>query len=143
MLRIDRAALTCAARDLGLKLDVRPCTGLLHVRNRPTVFVGGRYDGVDVFNPAHMLTVNRNQTADAASRALWHELTHALQCERIGSFPRYQSEYARQLRAAGISASDPDYYGPSGYCTIPFEAEAFAMQARDDLAPLILTSENQ
>jgi hypothetical protein len=122
-LTLDRALLDAAARDLGLKLDVR--CGVERLRNlrRPTVFIGGKYDGVDCFNPAHQIRVNPYQTPEAATASLVHELIHASQCERLGSWPRFDAEYERQLADAGIRRTDDDFY--VRYRTIPFEREAF------------------
>jgi len=123
-LNLDRGLLDAAARDLGLTLPVWPTIERLQDRKRPLVFIGGRYHGPDVIHRAHRLSVNPYQTPEAATRSLVHELVHAAQCERWGSWHRFDSEYERQLRERGITKSDPDFY--HHYREIPFEAEAFA-----------------
>jgi hypothetical protein len=125
-LTVDRGLLDAAARDLGLTLDVRVKVERLRCPARPTAFIGGQYDGIDCYNPAHAIRVNPYQTAEAATSSLVHELVHARQCERIGSWPRFDAEYERQLADAGIRRTDDDFY--VRYREIPFEAEAYAAQ---------------
>jgi hypothetical protein len=100
-LTIDPAALEEARRDLGLSLDTLVEFDVIQSAHART-FTAGRYDGVDPFHGWHRITINERQTTTAASAALWHELTHALQCERIGSWPRYDALYRQQTIDAGL-----------------------------------------
>lgn len=123
-LRVDPTALRQARDDLGLSLDAHiTWEGL----RRTGCVVEGRYNGVDPFHRAHMIALNPNLTTLRASAALWHELTHALQTERTGSYPRFVTEYNRQLAELGLHPADPAYY--TKYRAIPYEAEAWSATA--------------
>lgn len=125
MLRVDFPRLEEAQTDLGLRLDVRVMFERLKpLREADGVAVHGRYTGVDAFHAWHNVWVHKYLTTAAANAALWHELVHALQCERIGSYPRFDSEYRRQQRDV------PALYGTSAYYRLyrcmPYEQEAWA-----------------
>lgn len=127
-----------AQSDLGLTLPVRVM--FQRIPASPGSFVSGKYTGIDVFHNWHNILIHRNQTVAAASAALWHELQHALQCERAGGWPRFWSEYQRQWKEAGVSCSYSD-----DYRRIPYEAEAWNMTAlaRDGaLAKLVCEAED-
>lgn len=125
---VDHEALCEAQSDLGLTFPARVKWEALRPRKQHRdAVVLGRYNGVDPFNPAHAISLNPNSTTVRASATLWHELTHALQAERLGSYPRFESEHARQLRCIGVRPSDPDYY--VRYSAIPLEQEANAATA--------------
>lgn len=124
-LKIDFPALDRARSDLGLRLDVRTIVDVLTCpKSVERTFVAGRYTGIDPFHGWHNVYVNERQTTPAASASLWHELTHAMQCERLGSWLRFDAEYQRQVRDLAIP------YGAAGYWTayrdMPLEAEAWA-----------------
>jgi hypothetical protein len=118
---VDHDALREAESDLGLTFPARITWEKLRARTQDAMVLG-RYNGIDPFHPAHNIALNPNLTTRRASATLWHELTHAMQAERLGSFARFDSEYARQLRAIGLHVSHPDYY--ARYVSIPLEAEA-------------------
>lgn len=68
----------------------------------------------------HIITIVPGIPADLASACIWHELTHALQCERHGGSPldwhaAIKDSYNPVRRAGG-----------DAYLTHPIEAEAFA-----------------
>ena len=121
--RVNPDALRRARGDLGLTLDVRVKFERLRGRGQNSVALG-RYNGTDPYNPAHQISLNPNQTVRAVNASLWHELMHARQCERIGSWPRFDSEYARQCRAV---VTDPDAFYTQ-YRAAPWESEAYAEQ---------------
>jgi hypothetical protein len=125
---IDYDALRVAESDLGLTLPARVTWEKLRAR-QPNATVLGRYNGIDVFHPMHRIALNPNARAARCNATLWHELTHALQAERLGGYARFDSEYSRQLKALGIHPGHADYY--ERYTSIPLEQEA---NAATDLA---------
>lgn len=127
-LAIDSTALDQARADLGLVLDVRVIPEkLTSTKLDPDTFVQGRYTGVDPFHGWHNIYVHKNLVPKVASAALWHELTHAVQCERWGSYPRFDAEYKRQQRELGVPYGSAEYF--RRYVNMPFEAEAWSATA--------------
>lgn len=120
----DSARLDEACADLGLSLDVRIIFERLRCKSDRNTFVAGRYTGVDVFQNWHNVWLNPNQTTASINASLWHELTHAMQCERVGSFPRWDSLYQAQSAELGIPYGAPGYF--EAYVEMPFEQEAWS-----------------
>ena len=118
---VDQHALDVARADLGLSFDVRVM--LTHIRGPKNCVILGRYSGIDPFHSWHNVTVNPNATLSSVNATLWHELTHARQCEREGSFPRWDSLYRQQQAELGVPYGDPAYF--NAYRAMPFEAEAW------------------
>lgn len=117
----DHSALETARYDLGLSLDVRII--IERLKGPRGAFVAGRYTGTDPFHGWHNVWINPNQTVAAANASLWHELVHALQCERLGSWPRFDSEYRRQQAELGIPYGAEGYF--DAYVNMPLEQEAW------------------
>lgn len=115
-LTVDSTALDQARSDLGLVLDVRVIFERLQPTRKEHDACHGRYTGIDPFHSWHNCWVHKWITVEAANAALWHELTHALQCERTGSYAVWQSAYFGYDRSIGYAAN-------------PFEVEAFAATA--------------
>ena len=75
----------------------------------------------------HLITASARMTAVAASRTIWHELTHAMQYEKD---PRYYTEqYAKELTVAKRLVANGIPYAQA-YRMISFEIEA---KANEDL----------
>lgn len=107
-----------AARQMGLHLPVRV---ELHAECG-TQSKGGY---VGIFNGTHRIRVRVGKTKfrvgamvrfseESACATMWHEMTHALQCERdfggssVDAFEHYDSDIKKRLREAGL---DPDSFG--------------------------------
>jgi hypothetical protein len=107
-----------AARQMGLRLPVRIELHAECGRSSKGGYVG-------VFNGTHRIRVRVGKakfrvgatvrfTEAAACATLWHEMTHALQCERdfdgnsAEAFEHYDSDIRSRLREAGL---DPDSFG--------------------------------
>src|SRR4051794_40539562 len=82
---IDRQALQRACLELGLHYSVR-------ITPRRLRFKRGSYHGLGYAPPSrgratdypqHQIMLASNVSASQASASLWHELTHARQCERF------------------------------------------------------------
>lgn len=71
----------------------------------------------------HYITIAARLTVDQASRAIWHELTHAAQYQNI---PDYRERYARELRDAKRAAARTGLPLSNVYRMISFEREASA-----------------
>ncbi len=67
----------------------------------------------------------KDQGCHKSTVTLFHEMTHVLQAERLGSFARFKVEHLRQAREAGVTAllTDGFEYGRR-YNSIPYEIEA-------------------
>lgn len=88
--RIDRAAIAEAAEILELTAEVY----VMHTTGRQTL---AAYYGLDRYKK-HVVTLSRLLDADSASRALWHELTHASQRQRFGSDKEWHAAYKAESR---------------------------------------------
>lgn len=90
----------------------------------------GQYLGLTPNNTHHI--VHGPERLDARLHGLLvHELVHASQCEREASAWHYRQEYSRQLREAGLDPKGPtDDAFYTAYRAIPFEREAYYVQAR-------------
>ena len=71
----------------------------------------------------HYVTVSARMTVEAASRTLWHELTHAAQNERV---PDWAQRYAAEMEQARYAATFHRTDIASTYGEISFEVEARA-----------------
>lgn len=127
--KINEWALDRARRALGLKRDV-----LVKFEDLGDD-TAAKYCGPDVFHGWHVIRINTRGRIDAMACFLAHELMHARQCERAGSWHRFEAIYRHQLRAAGISPRDRDFY--ARYREIPFEVEAYRYQYLDPHPDLI------
>lgn len=122
-LGLDDEAVASALLRLGLTqpvsivievIDPREVDGSHH---DPNMMVGGYYvhdDELDI----HMIVLDARLTEDDASNTLWHELTHALQCERDfrGCGSEFHTESHRQDYANGPieveARSMAEYWAP-------------------------------
>jgi hypothetical protein len=71
----------------------------------------------------HLITVSARMTPEAASRTLWHELTHAMQYERDPEY--YSKQYAKELANVKRLVANGVPYAQA-YRLISFEVEAKA-----------------
>ncbi|MGI9116011.1 MAG: hypothetical protein ACR2JV_00030 [Gaiellales bacterium] len=148
--RVDEEALDRARAHLGIEVPVR-------VRRMKGKALRGRYHGIELTPDAprdleviatmsdaevnammfHKITAAVRLTPELASRALWHELTHAAQYERDPD--RYLAEYHRESRTAKAIAKRTRTPYARVYKHISFETEAKANEGlHDDLFPLAL-----
>lgn len=72
----------------------------------------------------HKITISTRLTPEAASRALWHELTHAAQYQRDPDY--YVEQYAKELKQARAIAASGVMPFTKAYRLISFEIEAKA-----------------
>lgn len=87
--RVDQRALRAAIETLGLKLPVKiRYNGRVGQTNGNYTFRGGYHD----------IMLKTYHTADQASSTLWHELTHAMQSERVGGTLGTWAEYRKGQR---------------------------------------------
>jgi hypothetical protein len=141
--RVDDEALARACERLGLIARVV-------VRRVSTRNLAGRYHGIRIPDEApsdpeevarmsdeeidgwmhHLITISSTLTPAAASRALWHELTHAAQFERDPEL--YSREYKREQREARALGRQGVPYA-AAYRSISFEVEAKANEELHDL----------
>lgn len=126
-LHAHRESLDDACSQLRVRKPVIVKFEVLRCPQNPNAFVQGQYDGLDLYQGIHFIRINPRQTTLGATAALWHELTHAHQVERHGSFIGWQWEYDRQIRQLGIPYGAPGYF--EAYRECPFEAEAWAATA--------------
>lgn len=134
--RIDRANLRQAIEVLGIRhpVEIKQTSrvGNQQGRHRPTPTGGQVYiRGGKVYNPdtatglKHSITVKSYLTPEEAGRTLWHELTHAMQAERIEGTP------AQVLRALHAQYRDGTPYRHK-----PMEVEARSFGSWNDDCPL-------
>lgn len=76
----------------------------------------------------HLIRVNPNADPIKANFFLWHELGHALQCERLGA-ATLRAQYDKDLVEAGFSENFKamaiqDEEEVAKYNSLPFEVEA-------------------
>jgi hypothetical protein len=147
---IDNIAL--AAQHLGIAVPVE-------VRRSATRKLLGRYHGIRLHDDAprdpdviatmsddylntlmhHHITVSARLTPEAASRVIWHEMTHAAQYERDPDY--YVSQYAAELRDAKRLAALTGQPFDRFYRMISFEIEAKANEGNHyKLYPLSLAN---
>ena len=150
--RVDEAALDRARAHLGIDVPVR-------VRRMKGKALRGRYHGIkllpeaprdpaaiaatpdDVLNGLmyHHITIALRLTPEFASRALWHELTHAAQYERDPD--GYVAGYTRQAQQAKAFARRTRTRYAQVYRGISYETEAKANEGlHADVGPLTLAN---
>ena len=135
--RPDERNILIAAEHLGISVGIV-------VRRSATRRLLGRYHGIKLTRDAirdaavvatmrdedvdkmmfHYITVSARLTPDAASRVLWHEITHAAQYERDPE--HYTTRYAKELRDAKRIAARTGIPFERLYRMISFEVEAKA-----------------
>lgn len=135
--RPNDASIQFGANYLGIDVPVL-------IRRSATRKLLGRYHGIKLTRDAirdielvttmtdndlnammyHYITVSARLTPEAASRVLWHELTHAAQYERDPK--HYASKYAEELRHAKRIAAQTGIPFERLYRVISFEIEAKA-----------------
>lgn len=120
--RKDERAIRNAIASLGL---TRPVTIKL------TGHVGGRQGG---YKPTpdgrgHIITVKNYLTPKRAGEAIWHELAHAVQFERVAS---------GSIGQAAIQSWNRSSIHVGSYRTRPCEVEARSYEPRNDSCPLAL-----
>lgn len=85
--KVDKAGLERASKKLGLRFPVR----VRILPNGPDD-MAGKYHGLGRYgptvdhpldSPAHHISLSGNLGSSMANTAIWHELTHAKQCERF------------------------------------------------------------
>ena len=128
---LDPQAIQAAADFLGLEHPV-------HVQVRRGVHSWlGIYRGL-LFQPSgarttrwseprHVIGLNGGMDPEQASRTLWHEMAHALQCERDydGNWRLFFREYSDAMRAVGAkSMAARQGAGHKRYKAVHFEHEA-------------------
>jgi hypothetical protein len=91
---IDIDAVAEAEALLGLRSPVR-------VFIRRYEWLDGRY--IALRDGVHHVGVAHDLSARAASKTVWHELTHALQAERLGGERAFRQQWWAEMRAAGVS----------------------------------------
>lgn len=132
--RLDNDALLRACDELGILLPVR--VAQVSDRDDPIgLYHAPRRDSVDggLFHP---ISVVARLTAPAASRSIWHEMTHAAQWE---SDPDFIDNYNRLNEAAQNVAKQNGLDYKEIYRLIPYEVEAKANEAyHDSMFPLAL-----
>ncbi len=128
----DKKALKFAENKFHLKKPVH----YRAVRDRPL------YDGTyeyDILNDSHKILIDQNLDPIEANRCIWHELTHAMQCERDYSGREWKFNIQNLedlIQSECWTNSIPPYptarLGDDGYddwykryMSIPTEAEAF------------------
>lgn len=134
--RVDPDGLARACEHLNITVRV-------DIRRTATRKLLGRYHGVKIPDDAprdhavidqmtdeeldalmsHYITVSARLTPEAASRTLWHELTHAAQYERDPNY--YVEQYTKELQEAKRLANNGFPYNRA-YRMISFEIEAKA-----------------
>ena len=135
---VDRAAVRRACNLLGI-------TGQVYVKRSPGKTLRGRYHGkvlgselhrlLDPNVKYHYITIAAAASSAAASRTLWHELTHAAQSERD---PQMQTKYGRIARRTGaVGGTDSAH---DAYLAIPYEIEARKNSALHDTAHALIAS---
>ena len=72
----------------------------------------------------HCITLSKGFSAVVMSRNLWHELTHAKQCETAGGWSEFVRKYMTNHRLLGYKRN-------------PFEIEAREAEAWHEACPLV------
>lgn len=106
--QFNRGQVLIAVSRIGLQWPVRVrWAGGIHTRG-----------GHNFKEGEHRITISTFLNAEQISQTLWHELAHALQCERLGSMEEFRRQY-RSYSGWGYSAA---------YRENPFEVEARQFQ---------------
>lgn len=136
--RINPAALAEARGILGVRGMVRVTTPL----RLSSVFTLGQYAGIDITG-FHVVQADHSLSPSRLHRVIVHELVHAAQCEREGGWHRFVAEYDRQLADHGLNPQavrDEAYF--QAYRAIPFEREAYYVEARAAELPRLILSDD-
>ncbi|MEA2493269.1 MAG: hypothetical protein QOJ29_1180 [Thermoleophilaceae bacterium] len=104
-----------AAHMLGLTHRVR-----VYVRRYE--WLGGRY--IALVDGEHRIGVASDLSAREASRALWHELTHARQVEQLGGAEEFSTRWWREMSELGLTRVEAALADSRRYRSAPLEAEA-------------------
>lgn len=103
----------------------------------------GRYLLLDQARGCHRIQLDARLPIQRASWALWHELTHALQLERLDCSHRWFLDcYRAQLAKVGLAGLDLDAPEAEQYreriLSIPMEREAERTAARMRYMPIVV-----
>lgn len=115
--KVNSEAVGEASAMLGLALPVR-------VFVRRYDWLGGRY--IDLRDGVHRIGIASDLSPSRASSMLWHELTHALQVERLGSAAAFRELWWSDMQAAGLTRQQAQRAEGRAYRRTPLEAEANA-----------------
>jgi hypothetical protein len=119
--KINKAALDEARDHLGIEAKVRVFICRMHC-------AAGRYVGMP--DGVHHISLANWMSLAEAEGAIWHELQHAAQVERVGGHAQFDMLWMRQMERAGFDANSfkggrvltqPEL---SAYNSAPFEMEA-------------------
>lgn len=141
--KVDQAALREAIEFFGLKLPVkirfsardgrkRGSHTLLHTGGRVRMTATAVYHLDTATGSHHDIMVKSYLNPERASRILWHELTHAMQCERAIAAADAQTPKERNAAWHEVSAASRGV----GYHYKPVEIEARAHEAYAEALPL-------
>lgn len=111
-----------AGRILGLEHPVR-------VFICAYVWGDGRYY-VSFKDEAHRVGVAADLSFRSASRVLWHELTHAVQVERLGSEEAFRALWWQQMHDLGLSRQEAARATGRRYRRAGLEVEARVNERR-------------
>lgn len=136
----DQAAIQRGAKLIGLQRGVHVCkvpadslVGGYDLPDGSDMDVLGQYLGL-LPNGQHHIHINERASARIATEAIWHEMIHAKQVERAGSYQQFRNEYedAHLLGCmmAGCGCQSPRC--PHGYRNNFMEVEA--LQSASDLS---------
>ena len=118
---VDTEAIDRARKLLGIAGPVR-------VAIRRFTWGSGRY--VALRNGTHHISVASDLSPRAASRTLWHELTHALQVETLGGEVAFTQQWWAEMDALGLSRHDAARARGRRYARAPLERAARANERR-------------
>lgn len=89
---IDRTALKRACAMLGITWEVKITRTTARGRTGSWTMSPERHTA-----KVHRITANKLSDLETANRTLWHELTHAAQCERVGgTWAQYFAHHRRE-----------------------------------------------
>lgn len=120
--RVSERAVRRAARRVGITKPVSVV--YFYATER-----GGQYN---YENGRHVVYVATRGSREFASEVIWHELTHARQCEKYGTMSAFMNEY-RKYSLPRVNHS--------GYESNPFEVEARKIE--DRYSHILLTEESE
>jgi len=105
----------------------------VYVRTYKNRSLFGRYCGER--DGAHVISLPSDLRAATASRALWHELQHAAQAERLGGFEAFEAtvkQEEKDFRVDGSRGSDRRYN------RMPLERDANAAEKASRTLSLVV-----
>ncbi len=143
---IDQPAFEEAQRVLGLEQPVR-------VRVKADFPAAGKYHGLGVWGPttdvkldepAHHITLSDVLSASMANTALWHEMTHAAQCEDYLEDGDYQAAnkglrnaFMKEMREMRTKRGVSRFNLTADYQSVSFEVEARDLMKNADKVKII------